>query len=127
MVKRFAKLRRLSSGNELLRQRRRDGVGLSLDPLPRRKHRGQQNLVGIAETGREIVHESRGARDLMRLKGAPDTACAEHFARGLQRRLDRRGMMGVVVDHRDAPPLPHEFESPTNAAEIPETVPNVAG
>ena len=63
----------------------------------------------------------------MRLKRTPNASLAELGPRCFQRRPDRRGMMGVIVDERNTPPRADEFVASFYAAELFETVSNVAG
>ena len=82
-----------------------------------REDRRNQDFIRRGKTRGEIRHQGFGAGDLVRLEGAPDPAGTEHVPSRLQRRLNRRRMMGVIVDNRHAPPLADVFKPPANTAE----------
>ena len=85
--------------------------------LPRRVDVRHRDVVRRRERFGELVGEMPGARVEMRLEEDAQRAARVALAGGLDRAGDLRRMVGVVVDHRDAPERVH-LEPAAGAGEL---------
>lgn len=70
--------------------------------FPRSEDGGNQDFVGVVETGGELIQELFGAGGLMGLEKDADPGVWEFFPDGAERHPDGGGVVGVVVDPSDA-------------------------
>ena len=78
---------------------------------------GDHGPVGRGEDLGEGVQHGRRAMERQRLVDGPHPPARVALAHGRQRAADRRGMVAVVVEHRDAPRLALQLEAAAHAAE----------
>lgn len=108
----------LQPANQFFGHGRRFGV----HGLPRGEHGRDPHLIGRGETVREVIHERRRARDLVRLERHAQPPTAEFFSYGVEGRSHGGRMMGVIVHQCHTAPRADFFKPPVDAGELGDAV-----
>ena len=85
---------------------------------------GDDDRIGVVETGAELVEQARQTGVAVRLDDGDDVSL-EHFPRRLKDRGDLDGMVGVVVDDRDAACFPGTGKTPPHPGKAGQGVPHL--